>query len=120
MSMERNGLDDLVHSLRVPRRRRQSIARELNAHLEDARRDLELAGWKPADAAQASLRRLGDPDEIADGFVQVYRPSRRSQLALAMALATGMLLGVWGIGGSLASATSATHHPATTHTKAQR
>jgi hypothetical protein len=118
--MERNVLDDLVHALPVARPRRQAIARELHAHLEDARRDLELAGWKPQEAAEASLRRLGDPQEIADGFARVYRPARRSQLALAMALATGMLLGVWGIGGSLASATSATHHHVTQHAKVQR
>jgi hypothetical protein len=118
--MERNILDELVHSLPVPRRRRQVIARELCAHLEDARHELELAGWKPDDAAEASLRRLGDPHEIADGFVQVYRPSRRTQLGLAMALATGMLLGVWGIGGSLASATSAAHHHVAHTTRVQR
>jgi hypothetical protein len=113
--MERNLSDDLVQALRVPPRQRHAIARELEAHLEDSRRDLELAGWNPDDAAQASLCRLGDPGEIADGFAQVYRPSRRTQLVLAMALATGMLLGVWGIGGSLASATSATHHHVTHH-----
>lgn len=113
--MERTVLDDIAHSLRVPRRRRTVIARELSAHLEDSRRDLELAGWQPAEAAQESVQRLGDPQEIAEGFVQVYRPSRRTQLGLSMALATAMLLGVWGIGGSLASATSASRHHATSH-----
>jgi hypothetical protein len=108
--MESNILDELAHSLRVPRHRRQAITRELSGHLEDSRRDLELAGWKPEEAAEVSVQRLGNPTEIAEGFVQVYRPSRRAQLGLAMALATGMLMGVWGIGGSLASATSASHH----------
>lgn len=110
--MERNTLDELNHTLRVPRRSRQTITRELRAHVDDVRRELELSGWNPEDAERESVERLGDPQEIADGFEKVYRPSRRTQLGLAMALATGMLLGVWGIGGSLASATSAHSHHA--------
>jgi hypothetical protein len=110
--MERNIVDDLMHSLRVPRRRRHTIGRELRTHLEDSRRDLELAGWQPEQAAHESMQRLGDPVEIADGFTRVYRRSRRNRVGLALALATGMILGVWGIGGSLASATSTHEQPA--------
>lgn len=105
--MERTTLDDIIQHLRIPHRRRQSIERELRSHLEETRRELELSGWRPEEAERESLNRLGDPREIADGFARVYRPSRRTQVGLAMALATGMLLGMWGIGGSLASATSA-------------
>lgn len=112
--MARDTIEQLTRSLRVPRRRRWIIERELRAHLEDSRRDLETHGVSPSEAAVASLTRLGDPDEIALQFDTVYRPKRRSQLALALALASGMILGGYGIGGSLARATPA-RHPATTH-----
>jgi hypothetical protein len=99
--MERK-IDDLTHAL--PRRRRAAIARELRAHVEDARRDLQLAGWHPDAAAREAEERLGDTGEIADAFAQVYRPSRRTRMGLALAVALGMLLGIYGVGGNLASA----------------
>jgi hypothetical protein len=100
--MERNIVDQLSHAL--PRRRRAAIARELRAHVEDAERDLQLAGWHPDDAAREAEVRLGDPDEIAVAFAQVYRPSRRTRVGLALAVATGMIFGIYGLGGGLASA----------------
>jgi hypothetical protein len=90
---------------------------ELRSHLQEAQQELEQAGWRPDDAARESLLRLGDPSEIVDGFEQVYRPSRRKQLGLAFALATGMLLGVYGIGGSLASAKPTTGQHTAKHSQ---
>jgi hypothetical protein len=115
--MERRSVADLAQSLRVPRRRRTAIARELHDHLEESRRELELAGWSPEDARRESLERLGDLEEIADGFEQVYRPPRRKQIGLACGLASVLVFGVWGIGGQLASATSAHRavHPPIVH-----
>jgi hypothetical protein len=111
--MERNGLDDLIRTLRLPRRRRTAIARELRAHIEDTQRDLQLAGWHPEQAAREAHQRLGDAQEIAAAFAEVYRPSRRTRVGLGLAVATGMLLGIYGLGGNLASATAA-HHPGST------
>src|SRR5579859_5272563 len=102
--MSRDIVDQWGRSLRVSRRRRRAITLELRSHLEEAEDELVQAGWKREDAARESLLRLGDPVEIVQGFERVYRPSRRKQLGLAFALATGMLLGVYGLGGSLASA----------------
>lgn len=103
----------------LPRGRRLAIARELRAHLDDASRELEDAGWRTEDARREAAARLGDGAEIAAAFEEVYRPSRRSRLGLALVLATGMVLGAWGVGGSLASAGSPRHHapvhPARTH-----
>jgi len=111
--MSRDVIDQWSRSLRVSRRRKRAITLELRSHLQEAQQELEQAGWRPEDAARECLRRLGDPDDIMEGFDQVYRPSRRKQLGLAFALATGMLLGVYGIGGSLASAKPTTsQHPA--------
>ncbi|HCG00571.1 MAG TPA: hypothetical protein DEV93_08510 [Chloroflexi bacterium] len=112
MIMGRDAVEQLTRTLRVSARMRRSIERELRAHLEDSRRELELSGLTPPDAARESLSRLGNPDEIVTQFDTVYRPKRRTQIGLALALASGMALGVLGIGGSLASATSAHHKPA--------
>jgi hypothetical protein len=100
--VERNVVDELSRAL--PRRRRAAIARELRAHVEDAQRDLQLAGWHPAAAAKEAAARLGDAQEIAGAFAEVYRPSRRTRVGLALAVATGMILGIYGLGGNLASA----------------
>ncbi len=110
--MSRDIIDQWGRSLRVSRRRRRAITLELRSHLQEAEDELVQAGWQREDAARESLLRLGDPVEIVEGFEQVYRPSRRKQLGLAFALATGMLLGVYGIGGSLASAKPTTNHHA--------
>lgn len=112
--MEPAALDDLIASLRVSRRRRRAIARELQTHLEETRRELALQGWSPDEAARESVRRLGDLHEIVEGFGQVYRPTRRTRLVLAFSLAGTLLLGVYGRGG-LASATPAHRTPHATH-----
>jgi hypothetical protein len=114
--MSRDVIDQWSRSLRVSRRRRRAITLELRSHLQEAQAELVQAGLSPEEAARESLVRLGDPGEIVEGFEQVYRPSRRKQLGLAFALATGMLLGVYGIGGSLASAKPTTSHHALKHT----
>src|SRR5947209_372089 len=100
--MERSIVDELTRHL--PRRRRAAIARELRAHVEDARRDLQLSGWHPDAAVREAEGRLGDAEEIATAFARVYRPSRRTRTGLALAVAMGMLLGIYGVGGRLASA----------------
>src|SRR5947209_10061478 len=117
--MSRDVIDQWSRSLRVSRRRKRAITLELRSHLQEAQQELEQAGWRPEDAARECLRRLGDPDDIMEGFDQVYRPSRRKQLGLAFALATGMLLGVYGIGGSLASAKPTTSQHVQTHVVVQ-
>src|SRR5579872_920213 len=109
--MEANPIEELSRGLRLSRRRRQTIERELETHVEDARRDLELAGWSPESARRESFERLGDPGEIAQGFERAYRPRRKNQIGLSVALATGLIMGVYGIGGSLASARSVHHAP---------
>lgn len=105
--MEQDIIEQLVRNLRMPRRRKAAIERELRSHLLDARHDLELAGWPSEQARQEAGRRLGDPSEIAAAFTRSYRPSRSTRLLLAAGLASGMLLGLYGWGGNFASATAA-------------
>jgi hypothetical protein len=111
--MEVNPIEEMSRSLRLSPRRRQAIERELQAHVDDTLRDLELAGWSPDSARKESLDRLGDPQDIARDFERAYRPRRRNQIGLAVALATGLIMGVYGIGGSLASAKPAQHQTRT-------
>ena len=113
--MTRESIEEWGRTLRVSKRRKRAIFMELSSHLQETQLELEQAGWRSDDAIRESLVRLGDPTEIVDGFAQVYRPSRRKQLGLAFALATGMVLGVYGVGGSLASATPTTHQHVSHH-----
>ncbi|MGH2449011.1 MAG: permease prefix domain 1-containing protein [Chloroflexota bacterium] len=109
-------MDDLIgratRSVPASGRRREAIARELRSHVGEAKRELEQAGWDPAAAEQEGLARLGDPTDIAREFHRVYQPSRRNQIGLAFALAGALVLGMFGLSGPLASATSAHHAPA--------
>lgn len=101
---ERDVIDEIV--TRLPRRRRTGVALELQAHLEETRQELLASGWQDDEARRESVARLGDPQDIATAFGQVYRPKRRARLGLAFGLAGALLLGVYGTG-ALASATSA-------------
>lgn len=103
--MEQSHLEEFTRRLRLPRRRKHAIARELASHLAEARHDLVLSGWKPEDAGREALARLGEPAALVDAFESVHRPSRRARTGLVLALAVGTLFGVYGIGGSFASAT---------------
>lgn len=107
-------IEQVGRSIRASQRRRHAIERELRAHLEDAQMDLLRSGMTADEAVRESISRLGDPSDIAREFDSVYRPKRRTQIGLALALATGMILGVYGIGGSLASATPQ-HHSSVQH-----
>ncbi len=113
--MSRDALEQWGRTLRVSKRRRRAITLELRSHLHEAQLELEQAGWRPEDAVRESLVRLGDPAELVDDFEHVYRPARHKQFGLAFALSTGMVLGLYGIGGSLASAKPSTVHHRSTH-----
>ncbi len=110
--MQRDDLEELARSLPVPPWRRASIARELRNHVEEAQADLLIGGWPEEDAPREARARLGDPNEIATAFAAAYRPSRRARAGVALALAGGMLLGVFGVSGTLASSQSSHRMPA--------
>lgn len=105
MAIERDLLQALSRTVRN-RRQREAITRELRSHLEETRRELELAGLSAAEAERESRARLGSAELIASDFGPVYRPSRRFQLGLACGLAGALILGMFGVSGSLASATT--------------
>jgi len=102
--------ETLGKALPTTRRRRSAIERELRTHLEETREELLAAGWKNEDAERESFARFGSPEEVAAGFVHVYRPGHRRRLGLALGLSGALLIGAYGASGTLASARTATHH----------
>lgn len=117
--MRSTALDRAIGSLRLSRRRRRRIAQELYDHVEDVQLELQACGWNAEAAERESLARLGDMNDIVEGFGDAYRPARARQVGLACGLAAALLVGGYGIGGNLASATSVHHTaPAVAHAKA--
>lgn len=106
--MERLFIDELKRTVRG-RRDRETIVRELRSHLESACLDLEESGLSRSDAEREGWQRLGDPGQIAAQFHDVYRPSRVSQVGIAVAVAGALVLGMFSVSGSLAS-TTRPHH----------
>jgi hypothetical protein len=114
--MEHDPIGGWIRSLSVSSRRRRAICRELRAHVVESQRELERAGWTRAEAVGESIRRLGNPDEIVEGFSRAYQPSRRRRVGLAFGLGVALFAGAYGASGTLASATAARarHAPAQT------
>jgi hypothetical protein len=115
--MERRRSHYSVRLPSLPGRRRLEIERELATHLEETRRELQLAGLSTEDAERESLARLGDLTEIADGFEKVYRPRRSTRLVLAFTVAGGLVAGAYS-SGALASSASV-HHGHALHARVQ-
>jgi hypothetical protein len=113
--MEEDFIAHWSRRLRLSPRRRRAITRELRSHLVESRRELELSGLPPRDAAHESLRRLGDPAEIAEAFTKVHRRSPRQKLGLAFALSASLMLGVYGVSGTFASSPSHAQHASHPH-----
>lgn len=52
----------------------EAIARELMAHMEDGRADLERLGYDRALAEQRTLQAMGDPTEVGRALDQTHKP----------------------------------------------
>ncbi|MGI8824687.1 MAG: permease prefix domain 1-containing protein [Chloroflexota bacterium] len=110
--MNHSLIENIICSIPAPRRHRRAIATELRTHLDELQCELELAGWDPARAAAESVARLGDPNDILEGFQEVYRPVRRRRLGLAFSLAGALLAGAYGASGTFASSPTSHHRQA--------
>jgi hypothetical protein len=81
----------IVNSSQVPSgRRRQEIARELRAHIEDFVLIAREAGHTEEEIGRLVAENFGDPREIADEFAAVYRLERAVLRASVFLLATLM------------------------------
>ncbi len=107
MSIERY-VATLRARLPLPPTQAQELADEVRAHLEDAARDLQMAGLTPQDSEREALRRCGPPEQIVATVAQMRRwESRRAtgpRLATALLVAAVALVA---LGGNVASASGA-------------
>lgn len=111
-------LKGVAERLRVTDGRREMVIRELHAHLDDSRRDLELSGRSTDDAARESIRRFGDPVEVAAMLSEVHRRRLpRVKMVAAVTFALAGLSAAFGAAGTFASAPhhsgNHTHHAVT-------
>jgi hypothetical protein len=82
-------IDKIVGSSQVPGgKRRQEIARELRAHIEDFVLIAREAGHTEEEIAKLVAANFGDPQEIAKEFATVYRRERAIQRVSVFLLAT--------------------------------
>lgn len=114
-------LGEVSRRLRLTRRGHDLVMRELQSHLDQSRRDLESSGRSQEDAVQESIRRFGDPVEVAEMLTRVHRrtPSRFMMVLLATLL-LGAVSAWFGASGTFAFARHHGHHVhvATHHTPA--
>ena len=113
-------LSGVAQRLRVKGDCGDQIIRELSSHLQASQYELELAGRTPADAAEESVRRFGDPAEVAEMFTAVHRahvPKLRLVAGVVLALAG---ISAWfGTSGTFAAPHKPVHTP-THHRSAHR
>jgi len=97
---------DLSAGLALPASRAREVTDEVRAHLEDAVRDLRLAGLPAAASEREAVRRFGAPAEIAAVVVATERrPTRlaaRARRPVAALLIAAALAALGG--GAVASA----------------
>jgi hypothetical protein len=85
-------IDSIVNSARFPSgMRRRDIERELRCHIEDFIVAAREAGCGPDEIEKRVLLNFGDPGQIAQGFVWVYRHERRRLRVFAYTLSTVLL-----------------------------
>ena len=71
---------------------RKAIERELTAHYEDHRLDLERVGYEPDLAAERALRAMGDADEVGRALDRAHKPWLGWLWEVSRVLAVGLLV----------------------------
>jgi hypothetical protein len=110
-------IDRYVATLRarlpLPNCQAQELADEVRAHLEDAARDLQMAGLAPQESEREAVRRCGPPEQIVAALTQARRSERRRSSAAGPRLFAALLVAavtLAALGGNVASAyTSGAH-----------
>lgn len=88
-------LDEVQLSLRGPAGVVGEIREELESHLHERVRDLELGGLREGDAVRRALAELGDAGALARRYDEARRlPRRRLLMNLSMFAVSGALLAV--------------------------
>lgn len=109
--MAEDYLRDVSERLRVTELGNEQIIRELRSHLQASQYDLELSGCPPERAAQESVRRFGDPDDVAEMLSLVHRRrAPRFGAVLVLTIALGGLSAWLGTSGTFAALNQPRHH----------
>jgi hypothetical protein len=112
-------IKDVSGRLRVRGTGGDQILRELHSHLQASQYDLELRGSPPEEAARETIRRFGDPAEVAEMLTAVHRshiPKLRLIGAVTLALAgLSAWFGTLGTFAAPHAAPHSRHHHARIH-----
>jgi len=109
--MAEDPITTVARQLRLRPGCRDQVIRELHSHIQASRHDLELAGRTPEDAARESVRRFGDPAEVAELLTAVHRRRLPRVQSLMAALVALMALTAWlGTSHTFASSAREQHH----------
>ena len=108
MSIDRYVVALRAH-LTVPPARVAELSEEVRAHLEDAARDLQMAGLSPRESEREAVRRFGLPEEIAAALAPVRSaPRRPTRLTVTLFAAAAFTIALGG--SAVASAYVAPQH----------
>ncbi len=94
---------------RAATRQADDLAEEVRSHLEEAARDLQLAGISPGESERRAVGRFGPPDEIATALARSCRRERPRARPVAGLLVAAALMAVLG-GSAVATAYAAPRH----------
>src|SRR5581483_9115523 len=101
--------------LTVSPARAAELSEEVRGHLEDAARDLQMAGLPPCESEHEAVRRFGLPEEIAAALAPARNAPRRPTRLTVTLLAAAILTIALG-GSAMASAYVAPQHGSTSST----
>lgn len=89
------GIDRYITSLcarlPLPPFHASEVAEEVRGHLEDAARDLQMAGLTPGESEREAVRRFGAPEEVAGALVRAERARRGQRRARTRGLVAATL-----------------------------
>ncbi len=104
-------LDSLAKGVRMSGHTRDQVLRELRSHLAESRSELEAEGRPSLEAEHESMRRFGDPIEIAKMLTKVHRrPTPRVRLILITTFVLAGISAAFGAAGTLAAPHPQVHH----------
>lgn len=86
-------LDRVCAHLR-PGHHRETVRRELAAHLDDRLRILHTQGLRGEEAEQRAVRDMGNPDELGRALAELYHPLHRFLSWTLTVLAWALLAGL--------------------------
>lgn len=114
MSIDRYVVALRAHLTASPARAAE-LSEEVRGHLEDAARDLQMAGLSPLESELEAVRRFGLPEEIAAALAPMRNaPRRPTRLTVTLLAAAALTIALGG--SAVASAYVVPQHGGTSST----